>query len=259
MAELDKERIRRSFERAATTYDAYARVQTELAHVLAAHIEDPPGSILELGCGTGTLTAHLRERFPAARLVAVDFAPAMAARTRERVPDAEVLVADIDALALEERFDLTISSATIQWLAAPEHTLPRLAAGCDRLLLGTFGPRTFWELDAAFAELGLERGFPLRSAEAWSALVPGSVATTTSERVVEYDSCGAFLEAVRAVGASSGGPRVSAGELAAIMRCYDERFARPGGVQATYELVVLDALARGDAFTTPSAWNQRSV
>jgi malonyl-CoA O-methyltransferase len=245
VADLDKERVRRSFERAATTYDAHARVQTELAEELAVRIVDPPHSILELGSGTGTLTALLRARFPSARIVAVDFAPAMAARTHERVPDAEVLVADIETLEPVERFDLAVSSATIQWLARPERTLSRLAAASDRLLLGTFGPRTFWELDAVFAELGLDRGFPLRSAAEWQALLPGGAVAATRERTVEYESCAAFLHAVRAVGASAGGGRVSAAALTEVMRRYDERFARPDGVRATYELVVLDALTHG--------------
>ena len=96
---------------------------------LAASVEREPLSILELGCGTGYLTALLRERFPEAAIEAVDFAPAMIARARERVPDARFVVADIEELELEpESYDLIVSSATVQWLTEPEQTFARLAA-----------------------------------------------------------------------------------------------------------------------------------
>jgi malonyl-CoA O-methyltransferase len=248
MARLDKERIRHAFERAAATYDAHASVQGRLALAVADRIADAPATILELGCGTGTLTAHLRARFPDARIVAIDFAPAMAERTRALVPDAEVRVADIERLELAERFELTVSSATIQWLAEPARTLATLVGASDRVLLGTFGPRTFWELDAVFTELDADRGFPLRSAAEWAKLLEeaGAVAvdTASEEQVVEYASCAAFLQSLRAVGATSGAPRQQREVVAEAMRRYDSRFAVPGGVTATYELVVVDATVR---------------
>jgi malonyl-CoA O-methyltransferase len=243
--DLDKDRIRRSFERAAPTYDAHASVQLRLALGLAERIEDAPASILELGSGTGMLTARLRERFPEARIVAVDFAPAMAERTRAAVPDAEVLVADVETLDPAERFALTISSATVQWLADPAATLRRLVPASDRVLIGTFGPRTFWELDAVFAELGEDRRVSLPAGPEWEELLrsagAGAVASDSKEVVVRYPSAAAFVEALRAVGATGGAARQTTSTVAAALRLYDERFRDGDGVQATYELVVADA------------------
>jgi malonyl-CoA O-methyltransferase len=238
-AHLDKDRIRRDFDRAAATYDAHAAVQHRLALELAARIDGAPASILELGCGTGTLTAHLRARFPAAEIVAVDFSPAMAERARAEVPDAEIVVADIEQLDLERHFELTVSAATIQWLADPAATLGRLAATTDRLVLGTFGPRTFWQLRDA----GVEPTLPLRSAEEWQALLGGGEAVA-HEIEVTYPSCRAFLCALKGVGAANASAAGDPRALAAAIRRYDERFAVPGGVAVTYELVVLDASGR---------------
>jgi malonyl-CoA O-methyltransferase len=246
---LDKEKIRRSFDRAAPTYDAHAHVQARLALALAERIDGAPASILELGSGTGTLTEHLRARFPDARIVAVDFAPAMAERTQAAVPDAQVLVADAEALELDERFDLTVSSATIQWLADPQETLRRLVAASDRVLLGTFGPRTFHELDAVFAELGAQRGFPLLSAASWATLLRAAgarrVRTAREEVSTEYPSCAAFLSSLRALGATAGAAPQPRELVAEAIRRYDERFGGPHGVTATYELVLLDATVSG--------------
>jgi malonyl-ACP O-methyltransferase BioC len=235
VAEIDKDKIRRDFDRAAATYDAHASVQNRLALELAARIDGAPSTILELGCGTGTLTAHLRARFPAAEILAVDFSPVMAARAQALVPDAEVLVADVEELALDRRFDLTVSAATIQWLADPGATLGRIRAASDRLLLGTFGARTFWQL----REVGVEPTLRLRSAEEWRALLGDAQATAQSLDVV-YPSCRAFLRALKGVGAANAGAG-SPAALAAALRRYDARFAVPGGVTVTYELVVLDA------------------
>ena len=234
MAGLDKDKIRRDFDRAATTYDAHASVQNRLALELAARIAGEPATILELGCGTGTLTAHLRARFPAAEIVAVDFSAAMAARAQALVPDAEIVVADIEEVELDRRFDLTVSAATIQWLADPGATLTRLGAASDRLLLGTFGPGTFWQL----REVGVSPTLQLRSAAEWCALLGDAHATAQSLDVV-YPSCRAFLRALKGVGAANAGAG-SPSALAAAIRRYDERFAVPGGVTVTYELVILD-------------------
>lgn len=247
--DLDKDRIRRAFDRAAPTYDAHADVQKRLALDVAARIDDAPASILELGCGTGMLTAHLRDRFPDARIVAVDFAPAMAERTRAAVPDAEVLVADVETLDPDERFALTLSSATVQWFADPAATFGRLVPASDRVLIGTFGPRTFWELDAVFTELGEDRGMSLPTAAEWDGILRGAgaeeVESASREVVVHYPTAAGFLEALRGVGATGGAARQTTSTVTRALRLYDERFRDGDTVQVTYELVVVDATVPG--------------
>ncbi|HSS70916.1 MAG TPA: class I SAM-dependent methyltransferase [Casimicrobiaceae bacterium] len=58
-------------------FDAFA---ADLARRLPA---SPAGSVLEIACGTGLLTRHLRERLdPAVQLVATDLSAAMLDPTR---------------------------------------------------------------------------------------------------------------------------------------------------------------------------------
>lgn len=62
-------------------------------------------SLLELGCGTGTILAGLRSF---ERLTGIDRSPEMLAIAREKVPHARLIEGDIAAFELGERFDVVI-------------------------------------------------------------------------------------------------------------------------------------------------------
>ena len=95
---------------------------------------EAPAEVVDLGCGPGNLTRLLAERWPAARVRGVDASPEMVAAARRDVPDIDFTVADLRAWAAsDERADVVVSNATLQWL--PDHLdlLPVLA---DRLRPG---------------------------------------------------------------------------------------------------------------------------
>ncbi|MGZ3381843.1 MAG: methyltransferase domain-containing protein, partial [Isosphaeraceae bacterium] len=58
-------------------------VQNPLWDALDAITAPGRKTVVDLGCGTGPLLARLVERF--GRVIALDFAPAMLARARERI------------------------------------------------------------------------------------------------------------------------------------------------------------------------------
>ena len=78
-----KQRVRDSFERAASTYDAAAVVQRQVCDRLLEAFDlsicsaGSPTRILDAGCGTGYGARLLRARWPAVHITGVDFAPAM--------------------------------------------------------------------------------------------------------------------------------------------------------------------------------------
>jgi len=61
--------------------------------------------ILELGCGTGRVTGVLRRAAP---VTAVDLLIEMLARAKQRVPEADFVVADLRTFVLLSRFDLIV-------------------------------------------------------------------------------------------------------------------------------------------------------
>ena len=78
-------------------------------------------AVLDAGCGTGRVTAALRERLPRGEVIAVDGSPAMVEQARERLGDrVDVRVADLLELELDRPVDAILSTATFHWIADHE-------------------------------------------------------------------------------------------------------------------------------------------
>ena len=87
--------------------------------------------ILELGCGWGSLTLWLAERYPGARVTAVsnsrsqrDFILAEASRRGVRAP--EVITADMNDFVIERRFDRVVSVEMFEHMKNYEALLRRI-------------------------------------------------------------------------------------------------------------------------------------
>lgn len=79
--------------------------------------------VLDLGCGTGRVTAELHRRLPHGRLVALDRSDAMIEAAQlwlcEHARGAAVVQADGAALPFRRAFDAVFSTATFHWI--PDH------------------------------------------------------------------------------------------------------------------------------------------
>jgi trans-aconitate 2-methyltransferase len=84
-------------------------------------------TVLDAGCGSGRVTAKLAERLPEGRVIAVDGSQAMVEKAAKALGDrAEVRVADLSELALEEPVDLIFSTAVFHWLPDHDNLFARL-------------------------------------------------------------------------------------------------------------------------------------
>jgi malonyl-CoA O-methyltransferase len=86
---IDKRQMRNAFGRAAPHYDQAAVLQREICHRMLARLEYikyKPDVILDAGSGTGYGTRELLMRYPSARLLAIDIAPAMHLQARPAIP-----------------------------------------------------------------------------------------------------------------------------------------------------------------------------
>jgi trans-aconitate 2-methyltransferase len=96
------------------------------ARDLVARIEAAPRLAYDLGCGPGTSTRLLAERFPEARIVGLDSSPAMLAQARRRLPGVCFETADISNWRPAEPPDLIFADSALQWVADHEALFPRL-------------------------------------------------------------------------------------------------------------------------------------
>ena len=111
----------------ATTWDPeqYLRFETERArafHDLVAQVAHlSPGTVVDLGCGPGQLTATLAERWPDATVIGIDSSAAMIAEAAPRtVPGRlEFRQGSIEEWRPPAPVDLVFSNAALQWV--PSH------------------------------------------------------------------------------------------------------------------------------------------
>lgn len=156
---LDKDAIRRSFERAASSYDNHAVLQREIESRLLERIEFrryEPGVILDLGCGTGSASRSLAGQFQEAKVVALDWAPAMLAMVEAGASAGCLypLCADMHKLPLATRsVDMVFSNLCLQWsydLPAAFREFRRIMKPDAMLVFTCFGPDTLYELKQAW-------------------------------------------------------------------------------------------------------------
>jgi len=81
---------------------------------------DPgPGErVLDVGCGTGHVTADIAAR--AGTVVGVDADPAMVDRAREAHPDLDVRVGEVAGFEAAEPFDAAFANAVLHWIDADD-------------------------------------------------------------------------------------------------------------------------------------------
>ncbi len=258
------ESVALQFSRAAASYERGAGLHRHVAARLVETLPDPgvpgTGSILELGSGTGVLSARIRQRFPDSILCAVDIAEGMASCLHEsRAADDKFLcvVADARTFASRRPFDLVVSSSALHW-ARP---LPEVMSNIGRLLKpgGPF-------VAALMVEDTLRELHALRRSIAPGKVPPGRLpasrdiidALETAGFEVEsqfeetvrarYHSAEDFLRTIHAQGLTGGwvsraATPLTRSELRELVGAYDLAYRDlQGGVYATFEVLYVSAI-----------------
>ena len=74
--------------------------------------------ILDLGCGTGQLTAEIAAS--GAQVVGLDGSPEMLGQARQNYPNLKFVLADAASFRFEESFDAVFSNAALHWVKNAE-------------------------------------------------------------------------------------------------------------------------------------------
>ncbi len=78
--------------------------------------DDPPHRVIDLGCGPGTLTATLAERWPSASIEGVDSSPEMIERASALGSPVTFTLAGIGTWQPPGDADIVVSNAALQWV-----------------------------------------------------------------------------------------------------------------------------------------------
>jgi trans-aconitate methyltransferase len=96
------------------------------AEVLELLAPQPGERILDVGCGTGHLTARIAAA--GARVTGLDQSEEMIAEARRNYPEREFVVADARDFHFDEPFDAVFSNAALHWIREPEPVARSIAA-----------------------------------------------------------------------------------------------------------------------------------
>ena len=158
---LDKLKVAQSFGRAADQYDRAAIIQKWSGEQLLGTIRDSViyNNIADLGCGTGTQSSQLKQRFPQAHVTAVDFSDEMLAyaRSKHHSKDIDWLCSDAENLAMDDASQtLLFSNFALQWCTDINRTLREIYRVLDKggqFYFAVPGPKTLWELRHVWAQI----------------------------------------------------------------------------------------------------------
>lgn len=104
------------------TYLAFGEHRARPFHDLLARVAaHEPRRVADLGCGPGTLTPLLAQRWPHAQLEALDSSAEMVAAARERGVPAEL--ADVRSYSPAPDTDVVVCNAVLQWVPGHEGLL----------------------------------------------------------------------------------------------------------------------------------------
>ncbi len=111
---------------------AFRREAPEIvAHCCDALASAPPRSVLDLGCGTGTLLAELHRRFSIERAVGVDFVARSLARSRNELSGSAVVLEESrvqSCAALDQAYDAVVSLGMFDYVPFERALLQRILA-----------------------------------------------------------------------------------------------------------------------------------
>ena len=167
MAEIDARAARRRFGRAAATYLAAARLETEVGTRMLErldYVRIAPARIVDAGSGPAPQAAALGKRYPGAQLLAVDFSLPMLRQARAtgwlarlrgaRRPSAVCTLMERLPFAAGS-VQLLWSNMALHWVREPRAALAefhRVLAPEGLLMFSTLGPDTLKELRAVAGE-----------------------------------------------------------------------------------------------------------
>jgi malonyl-CoA O-methyltransferase len=256
--QLDKIKVKKSFAQAASTYDAVADLQRKVGQQLLAQIIECQlaGTIMDIGCGTGFLTAELAALNACQQVVGLDIALPMLQTTRRKLNSEKVLLlcADAERLAVaDQSVNHIVSNLALQWcddLTAVFTDFKRVLKADGQLVFSTFAQKTLQELKTAWAKVDdySHVNYFYHADEITAFLQQAGFAEITIESktyISCYDSVFALMRELKAIGAhnvtKNRRKSITGKQKMLAMIAEYEKLRCEGLIPATFEIITVTA------------------
>jgi len=92
-------------------------------------------TLLDVGCGQGSLLAELHVKYPQAELFGLDFSSPAIELAQQRLPEGKFFVMDITASFLNMKFDMVVCSEVLEHIPDDEAVMRNLACMTGKYLI----------------------------------------------------------------------------------------------------------------------------
>jgi len=252
--EMHNRHLSARFSAAGNTYHASAKIQRDVASQTIRLVPEQvdANTILDAGCGTGTVMAFARARWPAAAITGLDIASGMieAARAEHQADrNMRFICADMVTYRAPDRFDLILSSSALHWARPIEQGLQNLYAQLSPggfMAAGVMLDGTLSELRHARMAAAPEKKLPERlpTIDDLTAMIrrlPGArlLHAGTSTNSYLEKTARDVLVSLHDTGVTGGdlalsGSPLNRGELGAVEAWYNGHFGTADGVPVTF-------------------------
>lgn len=255
---LDKQCIRRCFDRAAPSYGKHDCLQRMVREEMLERLEwirIQPLRVLDLGCGNGAATRALRKRYPKAQVIGLDLSENMIREAKRHQfwwRKSGLVCGDMERLPFRAHsIDLIFSSLALQWSMKPERVFEevrRVLKPSGVALFSTLGPDTLRELRQAWAEVD-DKHAHVNMFYDMHDLGDAMVQAGLRDPVMDvdrlsllYPSADAVMRSLKGTGASNGMAGrarglTGKGVMGRVKQAYERLADADGNVPATYEVI----------------------
>ena len=144
---LDKEKIKNNFKKSLKTYDTNAVVQKYAAEKLVSFLKGKKyNSILEIGSYSGLLTKEIVANTNFESYLALDIIDSFDS-IKNLSPKIKTKIADIETWQPKEKYDLIVSTSSLQWCNCLSDTLVKLKNSLNKnstLAICIYGRKNFF-------------------------------------------------------------------------------------------------------------------
>jgi len=155
----DTKPFAKEFSKNAKNYNKYNIIQKQVAKKLISFIKNQPKIILDLGCGSGELYRLIN--WDIESFTAVDISKKMCELHPKgkhiKVINANYEDDEVFDILKKQKYDIIISSSSLQWCNNLEKTIEKISKLCDNCVVSIFCDGTFKTI---YQECGLDTFLP---------------------------------------------------------------------------------------------------